>query len=143
MTQLHDLTVVMTHLQDLFPLAAQDSMAGLNQTEIIQAFFRLMASQKIAVLHLDYPHDTDDHHETVALSAALAAQDLTELAVLVDRRAPYIITENLVDANRLLLEIKRHAAPVVVTLHYQDHVGTDAEALLHHDIKEQILAAHK
>jgi hypothetical protein len=143
MTQLHDLAVVMTHLQDLFPSAAKDSMAGLNQTEIIQAFFRLMASQKIAVLHLEYPHDTDDQQKVAALAAALAALDLTDMANLIDRRAPYIVTENLVDANHVLIEIKKHAALTRVTLHYQDHAGTDAEALLHHDIKEQVLAAHK
>jgi hypothetical protein len=144
MTQLHDLTIVMSHLQDLFPSAARDSVTDLNQSEILEAFFRLMASQKIAVLHLDYPRDTDGTHKTMdALAAALAAEGLTETADLIAGHAPYIITENLVDANHLLLEIKKDSAPVHVALHYQGHAGTDAEALLHHDIKEQILAAHK
>lgn len=136
MTKIHDLTVVMTHLQELFPDAPAESMEGLGVEEIFQAFSRLMTSQKVAVLHMEYPEIGDlDHRDLNALMFDLNQHGMPETAILVAQNAPFIITENLGEAERTLLEIQRHLQAVEVILYYRGHSGPAAESALREDMK--------
>lgn len=142
MTKLHDLTVVMTHLQQLFPDAPAESVEGLSQEEIFQAFSRLMTSQKVAVLHMEYPEIGDlDHRDLNALMLDLNHHGMPETALLVAQNAPFIITENLNEADRTLREIQRHLQAVEVILYYRGQSGADAESALREDMKEAASAA--
>ncbi|KHK54809.1 hypothetical protein PI87_14500 [Ralstonia sp. A12] len=114
-----------------FRSEADNTVSALQHRDIVAAFTAQSSSQRIAVLHMLYPHtDARTHRSLDHLVDALHRHGLHGVAALVEGEARYLVFEDPSEAWRALHEIRHDSLAVGVHLYYRGLMGGAAEAAL-------------
>ena len=109
---------------------AGNTVSALQHGDIVAAF-TAQSSQRIAVLHMLYPHtDARTHRSLDSLVEALHRHGLHGVATLVEGEARYLVFQDPTEAWRALHEIRHDSLAVGVHLYYRGLTGSAAEAAL-------------
>lgn len=119
---------------DVPAVAADDVVTAIRHQDIVTAWSRTMADQRVAVLHMLYPRtDARTHRSLDALVNALHVHGLHKVAELIEQEAHYLVFKDPVKAWKALNEIRHDSLAIGVHLYYKGFSGNEAEVALDRD----------
>jgi hypothetical protein len=125
-------------VETLFPdteQAEDSTVTALTHQDIVVVLSAMLASQKIAVLHMLYPRtDARTHRSLDALVDVLHGHGLHEVARLIAQESHYLLFKEPMKAWRAFQEIRNDSLAIGVRLYYNGLVGEAAEHALDGDV---------
>jgi hypothetical protein len=112
-------------------LAEGSVVTALNHQDIVVALSAALASERVAVLHMLYPHtDARTHRSLDHLVDKLHGHGLHQVARLISQEAHYLVFKDPVKAWKAFHEIRNDSLAIGVHLYYAGLVGEVAERTL-------------
>jgi hypothetical protein len=128
-------------VEALFPDTeqAEDSIVtALTHQDIVVVLSSMLASQKVALLHMLYPRtDARTHRSLDTLVDVLHGHGLHEVARLIAQEAHYLLFKDPTKAWQAFQEIRNDSLAIGVRLYYNGLVGEAAEHALDGDVHRE------